>query len=118
MSSSDMFRHHASKWCTDIPVDKIPLHINVAQIIKKKNPETDIRIQAERSEKQSNQPLESSYLYESFRLKSEFLSQLALYSFLVVILKVCITTARPLWLTGVAVGIKGVCLPFMADYSG
>lgn len=93
MPSSDINRHHASKWCTDIPVDKIPLHINVAQIIKTQR---HIRSQAERSEKQSNKPLESSYLYKSFRLKSEFLSQLALYSFLVVILKVCIITAWPL----------------------
>lgn len=34
MPSSDVCRYQASKWCTDIPVDKIPLHINVAQIIK------------------------------------------------------------------------------------
>ena len=36
-----------------------------------KNPETDIGAQAERSEKQSSQPLESSYLYKIFRLKRE-----------------------------------------------
>ena len=39
-----------------------------------KNPETDVGDQAERSEKQISQPLESSYLYETFRLKRETVS--------------------------------------------
>ena len=34
-----------------------------------KNPEIDIGVQAERSEKQNSQPLESSYIYKIFRLE-------------------------------------------------
>ena len=54
-------------------------------------------------------PLESSYLFEIFRLKeSEFLSLLVSYSSLELGLKACTTTALPLWLTSVAAGIKHV----------
>lgn len=63
-----------------------------------KNSETEIF--SERSEKQNRQLLESSYLYEIFRLKgSKFLSHPTLDSFLVLGLKVPATTAHPLWLT-------------------
>ena len=75
-----------------------------------KNPETDIGVQPEDQKSKAAKPLESSYLYEIFRLKeSEFLSHPALYSSLVLRLKVCTTTIRPLWLTSDAAGIKGVC---------
>ena len=59
--------------------------------------------------KQNSQATRELLPFEIFRLsESEFLSHLALYSSLVLGLKVC-TTTRPLWLTSVAAGIKGVC---------
>ena len=36
-----------------------------------KNSETEIEVQTKRSEKQSSQPLERSYLYKTFRLKRQ-----------------------------------------------
>ena len=49
-----------------------------------KNPETDIGVQPEDQKSKAAKPLESSYLYEIFRLKdSEFLSYPTLYSSLV-----------------------------------
>ena len=83
------------------------------------NPETDIGVQPEDQKSKATKPLESSYLYEIFRLKdSEFFSHPALYSSLMLGLKVYTTTAWPLWLTSVASGIKGVyhhCLAPMAN---
>ena len=55
-----------------------------------KNPETDIGVQLEDQKSKAAKPLESSYLYEIFRLKErEFLSHPTLYSSLVLGLKVC-----------------------------
>ena len=48
--------------------------MGVAQIligISNKNPESDIGVKAERSEKQSSQPLESSYLYQCSDLRGD-----------------------------------------------
>ena len=76
-------------------------------------------VQPKDQKSKAAKPLESSYFYEIFRLKeSEFLSHPALYSSLVLRLKVCTTTAWLLWLTSVAPGITSVsyhCLACMTD---
>ena len=71
--------------------------------------EKDIRVQDEDQKSKASKLLESSYLYEIFKLKeSEFLSPPILYSSLVLGLKLY-TTIQPLWLTSVVAGIKDVC---------
>ena len=64
--------------------------------INNKNPETDTGDQPEDQKSKPVKPLESSYLYEVFRLKgNKFLSHPALYSSLVLGLKVCMTFTQP-----------------------
>ena len=84
--------------------------LNTKCNMNNRNPETDLGVQLEDQKSKAPKPLESSYLYKIFRLKeSKFLLIPALYSSLVLVLKVCVTTSWPLWLTSVATGIKGVC---------
>ena len=59
-----------------------------------KSPETDIGVQPKDQKSKAAKPLESSYLYEIFRLKkSEFLAPPALYSPPGLGLKACTTAA-------------------------
>ena len=95
-----------------------------------KDPETDIGVQPEDQKSKSSQATRE--LFELFKLK-ESQSSSTLYSSLVLGLKVCTTTAwpvwlpsvtaglkmcaptaQPLWLASVTAGIKGVCHPCLA----
>ena len=83
-----------------------------------KNPETDIGAQIKIRKAKAAKLLESSYLFEIFKLKdNDFLSHPSLYPSLVLESKAGTASARPLWLT-IAAGIKAVCshcLACMAD---
>ena len=75
-----------------------------------KNPEADIGVQPEDQKSKSSQAIRMFYLFDNFRLKEKvFLSHPASYSSLLLGLEACTTTTQPLWLTSVALGIKGVC---------